>query len=91
MDDKQTGGKRNLTLLIWMGLACQAFGVVFAVGSMISVSNADDTWRGIISGIVMVVFGMALSGWAGNLSEISELKKRVAALEEQVSPNTSES
>ena len=42
-----------------------------------------NNWRGIISGMLFVVFGMALSGWAGNLSEISALNKRIAALEQQ--------
>jgi len=83
MNDKEVKGQRNLKFLSWMGLTCHAFGVVFAFGSMISVFNPDSAWRGIISGMVMVVFGMALSGWAGNLSEISALKKRVLTLEQQ--------
>ena len=33
MNDNQTNGKRNLTILSWMGLACQAFGVLFAATS----------------------------------------------------------
>ena len=67
-----------------MGLICQACGVVFASGSIFShFSSGDNNWRGIISGMLFVVFGMALSGWAGNLSEISALKKRIAALEQQ--------
>ena len=91
MNDKEVKGQRNLKFLSWMGLASQAFGFVFAFGSMIGVFNPEQTWRGIISGMVSVVFGMALSGWAGNLLEISALKKRVATLEQQVSKNGSES
>ncbi len=52
---------------------------------MISVFNPDSAWRGIISGMVSVVFGMALSGWAGNLGEITSLKKRVSELEHRAS------
>lgn len=90
MNDRQTRGKRNLTILSWLGLACQAFGVLVAFGSMIGVvGSAEDTWRGIISGMVSVVFGMALSGWAGNLIQITELKNRVAELEGQAPNNES--
>lgn len=86
MNDKQTKGKRHLTILSWMGLACQAFGVLFAFGSMIGlVGNAEDAWKGIISGMVSVVFGMALSGWAGNLLQITDLRRRVSDLESCIS------
>lgn len=81
MDDQHNRGQRNLKFLSWIGLACQACGVVLAFGSMMNVFNPDSTWRGIISGMVSVVFGMALSGWAGNLLQIADLKKRVAELE----------
>jgi hypothetical protein len=83
MNDKEVKGQRNLKFLSWMGLTCQACGVVFAFVNIVThFSSADNSWRGIISGMVMVVFGMALSGWAGNLLEISALKKRVSKLEQ---------
>ena len=59
---------------------------LFAFGSMISLfGSAEDSWKGIIRGMVSVVFGMALGGWVGNVSEISELKQRVSTLEQQAS------
>lgn len=95
MENKQKNVTRNLTILSWMGLSwmglgCQAFGVFFAVGSMFSlVGDPEDTWKGVITGMVSVIFGMALSGWAGNLLQITELKKRVAELEGRTSHNES--
>lgn len=87
MTDKRAKGNRNLLILNWMGLTSQACGVVFAFGSFASLfGSADDTWRGIISGLLCVVFGMALSGWAGNLTEITNLKYRVSELEKTASP-----
>lgn len=76
MTDKRTKGKRNLLLLIWMGLACQLAGVLLT-----SAAYADLVDKSPIGGVLLLVFGMALGGWAGNLQEITDLKHRVLELE----------
>jgi hypothetical protein len=76
MNDPSTKGKRNLSVLIWMGLACQLAGVILAIASALGISNKDAFY-----GFLLLTFGMALGGWAGNLLEISERKQRVSKLE----------
>lgn len=39
--------------------------------------------------MMAVVFGIVLSGWAGNLQEISELMQRVSTLEQRAPEKTS--
>jgi hypothetical protein len=67
---------RALKFLCWLGLICQAVGIVSAI-SLMAIGQFD----GGAASIVVVVFGMAVGGWAGNLLEIRHLKGRVAALE----------
>jgi hypothetical protein len=76
MKELSTKGKRNLGILIWMGLACQLAGVILAIAATTGMSNKD-----VLHGILFLTFGMALGGWAGNLREITDLKTRVADLE----------
>ncbi|MCH7726972.1 MAG: hypothetical protein IH991_10890 [Planctomycetes bacterium] len=84
MNDKHAKGKRNLIILSWMGLACQPVGLLFAIVFTIA-AFADLASVSPLGGVVFLVFGMALSGWAGNLLEITDLKKRVSELEGCVS------
>jgi hypothetical protein len=69
-----------LKFTAWLGLACQAIGVVSAIyNSAIGQSDAAA------ASLIMLVFGIAIGGWAGNLLEIRSLKARVAALENSTS------
>ncbi len=76
MNDKNASGKRNLTILSWMGLACQAIGWVSVFSNFVGLQ-----WGTLLAGMMTVTFGMAMGGWAGNLREITELKERLARLE----------
>jgi hypothetical protein len=75
MTDQRAKGNRNLTIMTWMGLAFQLAGLILMVAD-ISTSNPSA-----IRGGLLLVFGMALSGWAGNLQQITDLKYRVSELE----------
>lgn len=77
MSEQHGRSQRNLAFLSYLGLACQFLGVLGAVGGM-----AGFWGKGALpGGFMMVVFGMALGGWAGNLSEILDLKRRLLAIE----------
>lgn len=66
--------KWNLVILIWLGLACQAAGVIGFLSDLVR-SEAS------IGPALFMIFGLAVGGWAGNLKEITELKARLAQLE----------
>jgi hypothetical protein len=85
MNEQHDKSQRNLAILSYMGLACQFVGFVGAFGSMAGFwgSKGTVTW-----GFMMLVFGMALGGWAGNLSQIIDLKKRLSAMEVLLSKET---
>jgi hypothetical protein len=76
MNGNSASGKRNLTILSWMGLACQAIGWVSVFSNFVGLD-----WGTLQAGMIMAIFGMAMGGWAGNLREITELKERLARLE----------
>jgi hypothetical protein len=61
-----------------MGLVCQVVGVIMAFGSLggflFDRNNA-------LGGALFLIFGIALGGWAENLSDMVDLKKRVSELE----------
>ena len=77
MNAKHDKSQRNLAILIYMGWACQLAGVLLTFGSLVGF------WGGAaLGGALFLVFGMALAGWANNLSQIIDLKKRLSALEE---------
>ena len=80
MADKRTKGKRNLLILIWMGLACQLAGVLLTFAAYADLVDISP-----IGGVLLLVFGMALAGWAGNLQEITDLKHQVLELEGRTS------
>lgn len=69
-------GQRNLLIMVWMGLGCQAAGVVLMLASVMKLSIGNP-----LGAVLFLIFGMALGGWAGNLREIGDLKQRVAELE----------
>jgi site-specific recombinase len=75
MDGQHDKSQRNLAILSYMGLACQFVGVVGAIIALVARSEAA------LAGVVVFVFGLALAGWAGNLSQIINLKRRVTDLE----------
>jgi hypothetical protein len=84
MKEQHDKSQRNLAILSYMGLACQFVGVVGAIGSMAGFwAKGALPW-----GFMMVVFGMALGGWAGNLSQIIDLKRRLSAMEVLLSKET---
>lgn len=83
MTDKRAKGKRNLLFLFWMGSACQLAGVLLAFAASAGLVETSP-----IGGALFVVFGMALSGWAGNLLQITDLKKRVSELEGCISKDS---
>lgn len=76
MKDKHTSGGRNLMILCWMGLACQAVGVFLFIASVLNLKFGSP-----LGGPLFLTFGMALGGWAGNLREITGLKQRITDLE----------
>ena len=80
MTDKRTKGKRNLLILNWMGLACQLVGVLLTFAAHAGLVDISP-----VGSFLLLVFGMALSGWAGNLTEITNLKYRVSELEARTS------
>ncbi len=84
MTDKRTKGKRDLLFLSWMGLACQLVGVLLAFAALADLVDISP-----IGGVLFLVFGMALGGWAGNLQEITNLKYRVSELEARASNSES--
>ena len=67
---------RNLLNLVWMGLGCQAAGVVLALAGAASLPFGKP-----LEGVLFLIFGMALGGWANNQREIVDLKQRLSAVE----------
>ena len=78
-DNKYAKGKRNLRILLWTGWAAQLVGVLYGFAGLLG--GGENVWRGSLAGVPVFLFGLAFAGWAGNLLEINELKKRVSELE----------
>jgi hypothetical protein len=82
MNTVSESGKRNLRILVWMGLACQVFGVLIVIGDLANLMlGSASGGLVLLRGPVMLTFGIALGGWAGLLGEIVELNEHVAELE----------
>ena len=86
MNSQHDKSQRNLAILSYMGLACELVGALGMFGSL------AGWWAGLwgppasaLGFLVFFVFGMALGGWASNLSLINDLKKRLSALEDRLS------
>lgn len=73
---------RNLVILSWFGVACQVAGVVGFLVSMLVKSEAS------IVPALLIILGIAVAGWAGNLKEITELKSRISQLESGATQST---
>lgn len=80
MNYKQRTGDRNLKLLCWLGLTCQAIGVFLFLAFALKL-QFGSAW----GGPLFLTFGIAVGGWAGNLLEITGLKRRITELESRVS------
>ncbi len=82
MNSQQDKSQRNLAFLSYLGLAWFSVGVLGAFGTL-------GGWWGrpasAIGWALIFVFGLALAGWAGNLSLINDLKKRLSVLEGRLS------
>jgi hypothetical protein len=82
VNQKQSAGKRNLTILIWFALACQLLGWAGLALHLIERASIPIPAPGNPLGpVVAALFGLAIGGWAGNLREITELKERMTSLE----------
>jgi len=86
MNSQQDKSQRNLAFLSYMGSACQLVGTLGAFSTL--VGWWVSLWGPPASAIgwaVLFVFGLALTGWASNLSLINDLKKRLSVLEDRLS------
>ncbi|MDA1053274.1 MAG: hypothetical protein O3C40_22715 [Planctomycetota bacterium] len=79
--NKSVKGTRNLLILSWLGLGCQAAGVLLVIAGAANLQFGSP-----LGGPLFLIFGMALGGWASNLSEIIDLKQRVSVLEGRSAP-----